>query len=75
MLDCKNLLFTKKLKLMENINSGPGLFSAIAIGVGCIIGSGWLFAAYYASRQVGSASIIILVNWCRDGLDFILITW
>lgn len=42
----------------ENINSGPGLFSAIAIGVGCIIGSGWLFAAYYASKQAGSASLI-----------------
>ncbi|MCY4177041.1 MAG: APC family permease [Endozoicomonadaceae bacterium] len=36
----------------------PSLFSAIAIGVGCIIGSGWLFAAYYASRCAGPASLI-----------------
>lgn len=42
----------------KNINTSPGLFSAIAIGVGCIIGSGWLFAAYYASKQAGSASVI-----------------
>lgn len=36
----------------------PSLFSAIAIGVGCIIGSGWLFAAYYASRYAGTISLL-----------------
>ena len=36
----------------------PSLFSAIAIGVGCIIGSGWLFAAYYAAQYAGPASLL-----------------
>ncbi|MCF6776941.1 APC family permease [Thiotrichales bacterium 19X7-9] len=36
----------------------PALFSAIAIGVGCIIGSGWLFASYNAAREVGSMAFL-----------------
>lgn len=36
----------------------PSLFSAIAIATGPIIGSGWLFAAYYASKSAGPISIL-----------------
>ncbi len=41
----------------DNIKS-PALFSAIAIGVGCIIGSGWLFASYNAAKSVGSMAFL-----------------
>lgn len=34
------------------------LCTLVFIGVGSIIGSGWLFAAYYASKEAGPASII-----------------
>lgn len=34
------------------------LFSAIALGVGSIVGSGWLFASYYASQYAGPISIL-----------------
>jgi len=37
-------------------NKQPGLLTAIGIGVGCIIGSGWLFSAYYAAQYIGPAS-------------------
>lgn len=43
----------------------PSLFSAIAIGVGCMIGSGWLFAAYYAAKCAGPAS---LISWVIGAL-------
>lgn len=43
---------------IEGSNKAPSLFSAIAIGVGSIIGSGWLFASYFAAKFVGPASII-----------------
>lgn len=36
----------------------PGLFAAIGIGIGCMIGSGWLFSAYLAAKYVGPASYI-----------------
>ncbi len=35
----------------------PSLFSAIAIGVSCIIGSGWLFASYKAAQFAGPIAI------------------
>ncbi len=41
-----------------NVDKTPSLFSAIAIGVGSIVGSGWLFASYFAAKFVGPASII-----------------
>ena len=40
-----------------NTTKQTSLFSAIAIGVGAIIGSGWLFAAYYSAKFAGPASI------------------
>lgn len=43
---------------IEGSKKAPSLFSAIAIGVGSIIGSGWLFASYFAAKFVGPASII-----------------
>jgi amino acid transporter len=36
----------------------PSLFSAIAVGVSSIIGSGWLFASYYAAQYTGGAAIL-----------------
>ncbi len=51
------LKFSYNGGFMEKNTRQVGLFSAIAIGVGCIIGSGWLFAAYYASKVAGAASI------------------
>lgn len=36
------------------------LFSAIAIGVGSIVGSGWLFASYYAAQYAGP---IVIASW------------
>jgi len=38
-----------------------GLFSLTMIGVSSIIGSGWLFAAYHASKIAGPAAIL---SWC-----------
>ena len=38
----------------------PGLFSGMAIGISCMIGSGWLFASYYASQYAGP---ICLLSW------------
>ena len=52
------------------IDKKPSLYSAIAIGIGSMIGSGWLFACYYASKQAGPAS---LVSWfIGAGLAIIL---
>jgi amino acid transporter len=36
----------------------PSLYAAIAIGVSSMVGSGWLFACYYAAKQSGPASIL-----------------
>ncbi|MEN9390771.1 MAG: hypothetical protein RL017_68, partial [Pseudomonadota bacterium] len=36
----------------------PSLFSAIALGVGSIIGSGWLFASYNAAKFAGPIAIL-----------------
>ncbi len=35
-----------------------GLLSLIAIGTGSIIGSGWLFSAYYAAKYAGSGAYL-----------------
>lgn len=43
---------------MKNSPKQPGLFSAIAISIGTMMGSGWLFASYYASKTAGGASIL-----------------
>ncbi|QLE79270.1 APC family permease [Francisella sp. Scap27] len=36
----------------------PSLFTAIALSVGTMVGSGWLYASYYASQAAGAASIL-----------------
>ena len=36
----------------------PGVFSVIRLNVGTMIGSGWLFASYYAAKDAGGASIL-----------------
>ncbi len=36
----------------------PGIFSVICLNVGTMIGSGWLFASYYAAKDAGGASIL-----------------
>ncbi len=38
-------------------NKSPSLFSAISLGVGSVIGSGWLFACYYAAKDAGPGAI------------------
>ncbi len=43
----------------------PGLWTAIGIGVGTMIGSGWLFSAYYAAQYMGPVS---LVSWVLGAL-------
>lgn len=42
---------------IESSGKKPNLFSAITIGVGSIIGSGWLFASYKASKVAGPAAV------------------
>ena len=39
-------------------NKGPSLFTAIALSVGTMLGSGWLYASYYAAKATGGASIL-----------------
>lgn len=33
-------------------------FSLVAMGVGAIMGSGWMFAAQYTSQEAGPGSVI-----------------
>lgn len=40
------------------IKNKIGVFSAMGISIGAVIGSGWLFAPYYAAQAAGSASLI-----------------
>lgn len=41
-----------------SLHREPSLFSAIAIGVSCIIGSGWLFACYKTAQLAGPVAIL-----------------
>ncbi|MCF6807761.1 APC family permease [Thiotrichales bacterium 19S9-12] len=43
-----------------------GLFSATAASVCCIMGSGWLFASYYAAKSAGPGGAYIA--WCLTAL-------
>lgn len=47
-----------------------GLFSLTMIGVSSIIGSGWLFAAYHASKIAGPASVL---SWCIGAAAVLII--
>lgn len=55
---------------MMNKSNKVGLFSAIFIGVGSIIGSGWLFASYYAAKFAGP---IALVSWVMGAVISLVI--
>ena len=44
--------------MIEGFEKKPGLFTAIGIGIGSMIGSGWLFSAYYAAQYIGPISFI-----------------
>lgn len=46
------------MALLQNLDKRPNLFSAIAIGIASIVGSGWLFASYKAAKFAGPISIL-----------------
>ncbi len=43
---------------LSNLNKQPSLFTAVGIGLGCMIGSSWLFASYYAAQYTGTSACI-----------------
>jgi amino acid transporter len=51
-------------------NKKINLFSAIAIGVACIVGSGWLFASYKAAKFAGPISIL---SWVIGAIIALLV--
>lgn len=51
-------------------NKEPGVWTAIFLGVTCILGSGWLFAPYLAAQYTGAASI---VSWVIGALLSLLL--
>jgi amino acid transporter len=59
--------------MMENTSSQKkiGLFSATALGVSSILGSGWLFAPYQATLEAGPAAII---SWILGAFVIILLS-
>lgn len=54
---------------MNHLHRRMGTFALMMVGLGSIIGSGWLFGAWRAAQIAGPAAIFILVDW--DGCDFI----
>lgn len=58
------------MKLQRSMSTLALLFTS----VGCMVGSGWLFGAYYAARIAGPASI---VSWLIGGLliSFVALTF
>lgn len=49
---------------MRNSPQSPGLISVIFLSIGTMVGSGWLFAAYYAAKEAGSAAVY---SWIIGG--------
>lgn len=49
----------------RNLQRRLGYWSLVAIGIGSVIGSGWLFSAMYAAQAAGPAS---LVAWVVGGV-------
>ena len=47
-----------------------GFWSLLATGLGSVIGSGWLFAAMYAAKAAGPAS---LVSWVVGGILMLMV--
>jgi amino acid transporter len=54
----------------ENFSRSIGLFGLTMVGVGSIIGSGWLFGAYLAAKLAGPAAIF---SWIIGGAVVMLI--
>ena len=48
------------------------LFTAIALSVGTMLGSGWLYASYYASQAAGAASIF---SWIIGAIVILLMAF
>lgn len=44
--------------MTENLSKKIGIFSTVGLGLSTMIGSGWLFASYYATKSAGPASIL-----------------
>lgn len=49
-----------------------GYWSLVAMGIGSVIGSGWLFAAMYAAQASGPAS---LIGWLIGGAIMLALAW
>jgi len=54
----------------EKFSRSIGLFSLTMVGVGSILGSGWLFGAYFAAKLAGPGSIF---SWIIGGVVVMLI--
>lgn len=54
---------------MNHLHRRMGTFALMMVGLGSIIGSGWLFGAWRAAQIAGPGRYFILVDW--DGCDFI----
>jgi amino acid transporter len=52
------------------LHKGLGYPSLVAIGLGSVIGSGWLFSAMYAAQAAGPAA---LVAWVIGGIVMLLV--
>lgn len=50
-------MILKGANFMNNLNRNMGTFSLIMVGLGSIIGSGWLFGAWRAAQIAGPAAI------------------
>ena len=57
---------------MNSSGKQPGLFSAVAIGVGCMIGSGWLFAAYYGAQYAGPS---VYISWIIGAMMALILSF
>ncbi len=44
--------------IIDTHKKKPGLISVIFFSIGTMIGSGWLFAAYYSSKVAGGAAVL-----------------
>ncbi|MGN7861239.1 APC family permease [Microbacterium sp. 22303] len=49
-----------------------GYWSLVAMGIGSVIGSGWLFAAMFAAQAAGPAS---LIAWVVGGAIMLALAW
>ena len=57
---------------MQNKSTKIGLFSAVMLALGSLIGSGWLFGAGEAARVAGPAAII---SWILGAVIIMVIAF